>query len=1104
MLIPPLRSALLGTLSLLASVSLAQNTLPVGPGQTYTTIQSAINAANPGDTVLVAPGTYNENINFNGKAITVTSSAGPAVTILDGGSVAPAVTFTHGETSASLISGFTIQHGGAFTNYAPGSNSPPVGSINITGSSPTIADNIITLSNCWGIVSNYSSGHGAPSIRNNTISATQDKPGGCSITGGAAIVIWGGLSGPGFPTGYYGGLIYGNTLENNADAGMEVSGGNGGAGIVLWGGGTVVANNIIRNNASPGGTGGAIHIGSNDINLIYQNLIYGNSAGCGGGALSTTGQGVYVINNTIVDNTSTNNAGYSNCIDIAQIYPSPDTYGTGNPSDVFLNNIISGSTSYPAVNCSWTQVPDEANQPTFQYNILYNAGGPFFGNYCIDVSGKYNNIAADPQFTDPANHNYTLKSTSPAIDAGQNSVLDIVKNTYHQLWTRDFAGNPRVAEVTGNGCNIDIGAYEYPSTSNDCGISETLTSSLNPAQEGQSVTFTAQLTTQTGSPTGLIEFLDGTNLLASQAVSTTGSAAFITNTLSVGSHTITANYQPTGAFAAATASLSQLITGLPTATALTCLPSSIPIGGTAQLTASVTSPSGTPTGYIAFADNGTTMANLPLLADSVSFAYNGASAGSHTLTVTYFSNGAFAPSSATCQELVTLLPSTSTLSVTPASSTYGLPVTLAAEVAPTTPPGPGTPTGAVTFFNGTSPLGAASLTAGVATLAPISLPVGSYNLSCNYPGSTTYATSSCAPVSISVIPASTALTLTSSMNPAPTFTPVTFTVRLTSPSQPAGAGNTLLLSLNGQSIPLITDATGIATYTVASLPAGSYPVTAAFAATPNLLATSAALSQLITADPTSTALTASLNPGDINQAVALTATVTSQTAQHPTGSVTFFNGATPLGSSPLSSAGTTTLTPTFPTATTFNLTAVYHGDANFSPSTSPVFLETIVAGDFSIQLSPGNASLYTGLATQAQLTVSSLRGFSQPLALACTGLPAYATCTFSPTSLPNGQGSATVILQTAAPHKTSAGPSTLAATLAALSFFLLPGFRRRRRFLSGLAVLLLAVAIGISACGSPSPISAGTPPGTYHVAITAKASEISHSAPFTLTVKSLF
>ena len=1071
-------------LLLLGGVAAAASTINVPKDQP--TVQAGINAANTGDTVLVAPGTYYENIDFKGKAITVAASGSdPSLTTIDGGNKfnTSTVTFQSGELRSSILSGFTIR-GGGITNLAGGG-------IHIFQSAPTVRNNTITSNACIGIYV----GSGDALIQNNTISNTENtfplNSSTCTFSP-AAVELDGSYS----IGSYTSSSIIGNTIENNLDG--LVAGGI----TVISAEGALIQNNTIRNN-SGGNVGGIVAVDTRTISIL-QNLIYGNSAGCGGGALSTTGQGVYVINNTIVDNTSTNNAGYSNCIDIAQIYPSPDTYGTGNPSDVFLNNIISGSTSYPAVNCSWTQVPDEANQPTFQYNILYNAGGPFFGNYCIDVSGKYNNIAADPQFTDPANHNYTLKSTSPAIDAGQNSVLDIVKNTYHQLWTRDFAGNPRVAEVTGNGCNIDIGAYEYPSTSNDCGISETLTSSLNPAQEGQSVTFTAQLTTQTGSPTGLIEFLDGTNLLASQAVSTTGSAAFITSTLSVGSHTITANYQPTGAFAAATASLSQLITGLPTATALTCLPSSIPIGGTAQLTASVTSPSGTPTGYIAFADNGTTMANLPLLADSVSFAYNGASAGSHTLTVTYFSNGAFAPSSATCQELVTLLPSTSTLSVTPASSTYGLPVTLAAEVAPTTPPGPGTPTGAVTFFNGTSPLGAASLTAGVATLAPISLPVGSYNLSCNYPGSTTYATSSCAPVSISVIPASTALTLTSSMNPAPTFTPVTFTVRLTSPSQPAGAGNTLLLSLNGQSIPLITDATGIATYTVASLPAGSYPVTAAFAATPNLLATSAALSQLITADPTSTALTASLNPGDINQAVALTATVTSQTAQHPTGSVTFFNGATPLGSSPLSSAGTTTLTPTFPTATTFNLTAVYHGDANFSPSTSPVFLETIVAGDFSIQLSPGNASLYTGLATQAQLTVSSLRGFSQPLALACTGLPAYATCTFSPTSLPNGQGSATVILQTAAPHKTSAGPSTLAATLAALSFFLLPGFRRRRRFLSGLAVLLLAVAIGISACGSPSPISAGTPPGTYHVAITAKASEISHSAPFTLTVKSLF
>ena len=57
------------------------------PGD-FPTIQACINAAINGDECVVAPGTYNELINFNGKAITLRSSDGPEVTIIDAAPVA--------------------------------------------------------------------------------------------------------------------------------------------------------------------------------------------------------------------------------------------------------------------------------------------------------------------------------------------------------------------------------------------------------------------------------------------------------------------------------------------------------------------------------------------------------------------------------------------------------------------------------------------------------------------------------------------------------------------------------------------------------------------------------------------------------------------------------------------------------------------------------------------------------------------------------------------------------------------------------------------------------------------------------------------------------
>lgn len=77
----------------------------------YATIQAAINAAVDGDTVLVQPGTYVQKINFMGKAITVRSAAGAAVTTIDGNFTGTVVRFMNGEGPNSILDGFTIKNG---------------------------------------------------------------------------------------------------------------------------------------------------------------------------------------------------------------------------------------------------------------------------------------------------------------------------------------------------------------------------------------------------------------------------------------------------------------------------------------------------------------------------------------------------------------------------------------------------------------------------------------------------------------------------------------------------------------------------------------------------------------------------------------------------------------------------------------------------------------------------------------------------------------------------------------------------------------------------------------------------------------------------------
>jgi len=118
------------------------------PDKPFKTIQKGIDVAVSGeDMVLVADGMYtglgNKNLDFKGKAITVTSENGAENCIIDCEGDGRGFYFHSGETQESVVSGFTIANG-SLSEYG--------GGIRCDNSSPTIKNNIITGTlGAWGI-----------------------------------------------------------------------------------------------------------------------------------------------------------------------------------------------------------------------------------------------------------------------------------------------------------------------------------------------------------------------------------------------------------------------------------------------------------------------------------------------------------------------------------------------------------------------------------------------------------------------------------------------------------------------------------------------------------------------------------------------------------------------------------------------------------------------------------------------------------------------------------------------------------------------------------------------------------------------------------------
>jgi len=189
----------------------------------YPTIQGAITAAVTGDKIIVRPGTYVENIDFQGKGVVVRSEHRAHMTVIDGARLGPVVTFGSGEVHNSILDGFTITNGSASCG----------GGINCLDSSPTIAYCI---------------------IQNNEAIGDPGKGGGISCTNGSPIIT--------------ANMIFGNTAENK------------GGGIACDNSSATVTSNTIYGNTQTGTTcgGGGIYVAEGSVLAVANTILWSNTA----------------------------------------------------------------------------------------------------------------------------------------------------------------------------------------------------------------------------------------------------------------------------------------------------------------------------------------------------------------------------------------------------------------------------------------------------------------------------------------------------------------------------------------------------------------------------------------------------------------------------------------------------------------------------------------------------------------------------------------------------------------------------------------------------------------------------------------------------------
>jgi len=447
------------------------------------TIQKGINGSNNGDTVLVARGTYYENIDFKGKNILVASNyisdrlqATIDSTIINGGGLGRVVNMQSVNGANTGIIGFTLTNGQASRgagiycyssstqishNVLRGNKaSDRGGGIYCTvSSSIRITHNFIVGDTATSLGGGISVEESSPTIDSNEIKGNRaDRGGGIDCNGNTFNDIYENIIRHNQATNGGGIRILGgslSTIRNNIiDSNVAVYGGgiecngaspsivnniisvnsttNLGGGIVYWfGSSPYVKGNSIIGNQSP--CGGGIYAGASHATVEY-NIIAGNNASEGGGGITSLADTSSIVNNTFDNNSGADGARAGGICCWSNAVP-----------EIKQNIIVNSSFGY-GIGCS------PGSNPVISYNDVWdNYSGNFYGcppgvgdtswgeNCNKTPCDSFYNIIQDPLFN-PDSTNYFLLCNSPCIDAG----------------------DPSDSVPPGGGRYVDMGAVEYP------------------------------------------------------------------------------------------------------------------------------------------------------------------------------------------------------------------------------------------------------------------------------------------------------------------------------------------------------------------------------------------------------------------------------------------------------------------------------------------------------------------------------------------------------------------------------------------------------------------------------------------------------------------